>query len=107
MYKVANFFTVFWMVYFPTCVAYNDLPGFSSVDEVMTVVILAFTFMQKGKKYVNSSTASNNDEKRRKKDIENAGKFSTDRIKPIEFEANRYAANHSSENAVKKALYSI
>lgn len=54
MYKVANFFTVFWMVYFPTCVAYNDLPGFSSVDEVMTLVILAFTFMQKGKKYVNN-----------------------------------------------------
>lgn len=55
MYKVANFFTVFWMIYFPTCVAFNDLPGFSSVDEIMTVVIMTYTFMQKGAKYVNNA----------------------------------------------------
>ena len=31
--NISRFFTLYWIVYFPTCIAYNDLPGFSSVDE--------------------------------------------------------------------------
>lgn len=48
MSQIANFFTLFWIIYFPTCIAYNDLEGFSSVDEVMTVVLMGYTFMKKG-----------------------------------------------------------
>ena len=48
MNAIANFFTLYWIIYFPTCIAFNDLPGFSSVDEVMTVVLIAYTFLKKG-----------------------------------------------------------
>lgn len=49
MNRIALFFTVYWCIYFPTCIAYNDLPGFSSVDEVMTGIIVLYTFVVKGK----------------------------------------------------------
>lgn len=50
MKQIALFFTFYWCIYFPTCIAYNELPGFSSVDEVMTGVLFAYTFMAFGKK---------------------------------------------------------
>lgn len=53
MRGIANFFTLFWCIYFPTCIAYNDLPGFSSVDEIMTIVLFVYTFMQYGRRYTN------------------------------------------------------
>ena len=43
MKGIARFFTLYWIVYFPTCIAYNDLPGFSRVDEAMTVLLLIYT----------------------------------------------------------------
>ena len=48
MQQIARFYTLFWVIYFPACIAYNDLPGFSSVDEVMTVVLIGYTFMKRG-----------------------------------------------------------
>lgn len=48
MSQIANFFTLFWVVYFPTCIAYNDLPGFMYVDEVMTVILMLYTFLNSG-----------------------------------------------------------
>ena len=36
MNNIARFFTIYWCIYFPTCIAYNELPGFSSIDELMT-----------------------------------------------------------------------
>ena len=33
MKGISRFFTLYWIIYFPTCIAYNDLPGFSSIDE--------------------------------------------------------------------------
>lgn len=45
MKNISRFFTLYWIIYFPTCIAYNDLPGFSSVDEAMTGVLLLYTFM--------------------------------------------------------------
>ena len=48
MQQIARFYTLFWIIYFPACIAYNDLPGFSSVDEAMTVVLIAYTFFKKG-----------------------------------------------------------
>lgn len=47
MRQIAIFFTLFWIVYFPTCIAYNDLPGFMYVDEVMTVILMGYTFLNK------------------------------------------------------------
>ena len=47
MNSIANFFTIFWIVYFPTCIAYNDLPGFKSVDELMTAILIVYTFIKK------------------------------------------------------------
>lgn len=53
MKSIARFFTLYWIIYFPTCIAYNDLPGFSSVDEVMTVVLMAYTFLMYGSRHTN------------------------------------------------------
>lgn len=47
MNSIAKFFTLYWIIYFPTCIAYNDLPGFQSVDEVMTAVLIAYTFIKR------------------------------------------------------------
>lgn len=52
MKNIAKFFTYYWCIYFPTCIAYNDLPGFSSIDEVMTVVLIGYTFMHYGRKKI-------------------------------------------------------
>lgn len=46
MKDISRFFTFYWIIYFPTCIAYNDLPGFSSIDEVMTGILLVYTFMK-------------------------------------------------------------
>ena len=43
MKGIARFFTLYWIIYFPTCIAYNDLPGFSSVDEAMTILLFVYT----------------------------------------------------------------
>lgn len=48
MQQIARFYTLFWIIYFPTCIAYNDLPGFSSIDEAMTVILIGYTFMKRG-----------------------------------------------------------
>ena len=47
MNSIAKFFTIYWIIYFPTCIAFNDLPGFKSVDEVMTAILIVYTFYQK------------------------------------------------------------
>ena len=43
MKSISRFFTLYWIIYFPTCIAYNNLPGFSSVDEAMTVLLFVYT----------------------------------------------------------------
>lgn len=48
MKQIALFFTYFWIIYFPTCIAYNELPGFKWVDEIMTVILIVYTvFVQR------------------------------------------------------------
>lgn len=47
MNAITNFFTLYWIIYFPTCIAFNDLPGFSNVDEVMTALLIVYTFIMK------------------------------------------------------------
>lgn len=53
MKGISIFFTLYWIIYFPTCIAYNDLPGFSSVDEMMTIVLFLFTLLMCRKRYIN------------------------------------------------------
>ncbi len=53
MKGIARFLTLYWIVYFPTCIAYNDLPGFSSIDEIMTVVLLGYTVLMYGNRSIN------------------------------------------------------
>lgn len=52
MKGIARFYTIFWIIYFPTCIAFNEMQSFGLFDEVMTVILIAYTFMQIGKKYV-------------------------------------------------------
>lgn len=40
-------------MYFPTCIAYNDLPGFSSIDEAMTILLFLYTITKFGSRYTN------------------------------------------------------
>lgn len=47
MNSIAKFFTIYWIIYFPTCIAYYDTSGFKSVDELMTAVLIVYTFMMK------------------------------------------------------------
>jgi hypothetical protein len=51
--NISRFFTLYWIIYFPTCIAYNDLPGFSSVDEVMMGILLVYTFMMYSNRSIN------------------------------------------------------
>ena len=53
MNAISKFFTLYWIVYFPTCIAFNDYPGFTYVDEVMTVILIGFTFLMKGHRDTN------------------------------------------------------
>lgn len=53
MKDISRFFTIYWIIYFPTCIAYNDLPGFSSIDEVMTGILLVYTFMNQNNRSIN------------------------------------------------------
>ena len=38
MRGIAQFYTLFWIVYFPTCIAFNELPSMGLVDEVMAFI---------------------------------------------------------------------
>lgn len=53
MKGIARFFTLYWIVYFPTCIAYNDLPGFSSIDEAMTILLFLYTITKFRSRHTN------------------------------------------------------
>ena len=48
MNSIAKFFTIYWIIYFPTCIAYNDLPSMGFVDELMTAILIIYTFLKRG-----------------------------------------------------------
>lgn len=54
MKNISRFFTLYWIIYFPTCIAYNELPGFSSIDEIMMGILFVYTLMMYGKRGTNS-----------------------------------------------------
>lgn len=47
MNNIARFFTIYWCIYYPTGIAYNELPVLSSTDEVMTGIIILYTYVMK------------------------------------------------------------
>lgn len=51
MKNIASFYTLFWIIYFPTCIAFNEVAMFGLVDEFMTVILFAYTLTQVGKRY--------------------------------------------------------
>ena len=53
MKGISRFFTLYWSIYFPTCIAYNDLPGFSSIDEIMMGILFVYTFMKYSNRSIN------------------------------------------------------
>lgn len=53
MKLISVFYTLFWIVFFPTCVAFNELPGFRHIDEIMTVVLICFTIVMSGVRTTN------------------------------------------------------
>lgn len=53
MKGISRFFTLYWIIYFPTCIAYNDLPGFSYIDEIMMGILLVYTFMKYSNRCIN------------------------------------------------------
>lgn len=50
MKQIAKFYTLFWIIYFPTCIAFNELPNFGMIDEFMTVILFAYTLTKVGKR---------------------------------------------------------
>ncbi len=53
MKGIARFFTLYWIIYFPTCIAYNDFPGFSSIDEIMMGILFVYTFLKYSNRSIN------------------------------------------------------
>ena len=47
MNSIAKFFTLYWIIYFPTCIAFNDLESFDIIDELLTVILIGYTFMKR------------------------------------------------------------
>ena len=49
MKDIARFFTLYWIAYFPLCIAYYDVPGIPGwIDEAMTVLLIGYTLMKWG-----------------------------------------------------------
>lgn len=51
MKQIANFYTIFWIIYFPTCIAFNEMTMFGLVDEYMTIILFVYTLSKMGKRY--------------------------------------------------------
>lgn len=50
MTQIANFYTLFWIIYFPSCIAFYDVGPTKWVDEIMTVILMGYTFMNFSKR---------------------------------------------------------
>lgn len=52
MKQIANFYTWFWVIYFPTCIAFYDVGPTKWVDEIMTIILMGYTFMNYNKRSI-------------------------------------------------------
>lgn len=56
MGKASKFYTFFWVLYFPLCVAFTSGDGLlSMLDEALTFVIIGYTFLTKGRLWQNKA----------------------------------------------------
>lgn len=54
MKSIAQFYTLFWIVYFPTCIAfYNDTGVMGYIDEFMTLTLIVYTLSKAKSKSIN------------------------------------------------------
>lgn len=44
MKSIAKFYTLFWIIYYPVCIAFSALADFDWSDEILTVALLLFAF---------------------------------------------------------------
>ncbi len=51
MKSIARFYSWFWVLYFPLCIAFYDLVN-DYVDEFMTLLLILFTWIKLGSRYV-------------------------------------------------------
>lgn len=56
MQLISIFYTLYLIVYFPTCIAFNTIEGFSSIDEAMTFVLIGFTLLQARNRHINKES---------------------------------------------------
>ena len=47
MMKISTFFTWFWILYLPFCILFYDRSGWQYIDELMTLGLVAFSFIKK------------------------------------------------------------
>lgn len=52
MKSIANFYSLFWILYFPLCIAFYDLVN-DYVDEFMTLILILFTIFKLHSHFVN------------------------------------------------------
>lgn len=43
--STGKFYTLFWILYFPLCIAFYDSISFQYIDEILTVVLIGYTFI--------------------------------------------------------------
>lgn len=46
MRGISNFYTWFWIIYFPVCIAFTFVVNFAWSDEILTVALLGYAFMK-------------------------------------------------------------
>lgn len=46
MRAIAKFYTWFWIIYFPVCIAFTNVVNFDWSDEILTVALLGYAFMK-------------------------------------------------------------
>lgn len=46
MNQIAKFYTIFWIVYFPVCIAFTVIVNFDWSDEILTGILLIYAFIQ-------------------------------------------------------------
>lgn len=46
MRGISNFYTWFWILYFPVCIAFTYVVNFDWSDEILTVLLLCYAFMK-------------------------------------------------------------
>ena len=47
MKAIAKFYTYFWIIYFPVCIAFTYVVNFDYSDEVLTVLLLFYAMNHK------------------------------------------------------------